>query len=97
MERLRDDLTRCPGALTAANGRWTLVGTGFAGDESMVIRQSQSVTRPQPHQSDSYLAVVRVGDIVVIVGDLGYEDASGQESTVRGLVPAALSRVAVLR
>lgn len=87
-------LRQCPGSLKSGQHKWETVGTGIAGDESMLLRVSErfeyggsEVTTTTP------VVVARVGDYVTVVADLGWETASGDEQYVRQLAAKAVERL----
>jgi hypothetical protein len=98
LRELRRALSRC-GGRTDETGRWSVVRTGVAGAGSLLIRLQERWEYPdgQPFVHTTYVIVARVGRAVVVLADLGWEYASGQWSTIRGLIGPALRRAARLR
>ncbi|MDG4786646.1 hypothetical protein O7626_12005 [Micromonospora sp. WMMD1102] len=85
---------RCPGSLDPGKHRWEAAGTGPAGDESLLLRVSARFDYGGDEAVTTTPAVVaRVGDHVTVVADLGWENASGDESFVRNLTAKAVERL----
>ena len=72
--------------------RYTIVGTGFAGDESLLVKgESWSFGAggtPEPDPNSNYIAVVRVGDLVTTV-----RAYPGDPDRVRTLAERAATRL----
>jgi hypothetical protein len=94
LAELRADIRACPGKIRGGTveGRdghqWSIVESGFAGDESLLVRLRGSGRGYQGGCcTDFYLAVVREGDILVSVTTLGWEGGGSTgrfaEATVR--------------
>ncbi|MFY1691839.1 hypothetical protein [Plantactinospora sp. WMMB782] len=85
---------RCPGSLDPGEHRWESAGTGSAGDESVLLRVSARFDYGGDETVTTTPAVVaRVGDHITVVADLGWENASGDESFVRELAAKAVERL----
>ncbi|WP_412539644.1 hypothetical protein R8Z50_27920 [Longispora sp. K20-0274] len=97
---VRDQVGRCPGSADAASGAWENLGSAGLGDESVVLRNTR-MSRGMPDQpaveQRTYAVLVRVGDVVVVVADLGWESGDGHEQVTRTLAEVAVRRAAVLR
>jgi hypothetical protein len=83
-------------AVTTCKSQWTVIGTGVAGDESVMLRRREYIDYAERNK-DTYVAVIRTGRALVIVADTGWEDGSGHESLVKSLSVAAVRRAAVVR
>lgn len=93
---LRSALQRCPGAIGEDKRNWEIVGNIDAGDEALVFRTSKQTTygdSPDLTTQTWPVAVARVGDDLVLIGDLGWENMSGEEPVVRTLVTTAVERL----
>jgi hypothetical protein len=82
MNELRRDLDRCPGTIGARERgeyEWSRLGSDFAGDESLLlrIRARYKVDDSTTITGRYYLAVARVGNVVAVVGDFGWEGDAG--------------------
>jgi hypothetical protein len=99
MAELRDAIGRCPGTAGTGNGRWTIVNSVPLGEDSLLIRITTDVEGlgGQRVRRSEYAAVARMDDVIVVVADVGWENASGYEPMVRHLTLAALGRAEVLR
>jgi hypothetical protein len=103
LAELRSDIRACPGRVAAGEDRddhsWSIVESGFAGDESVLIRLRGSGKGydPQACCTDFYLAVVRDGEIVVALTDLGWEGNGGDRAFAKESAVRALSVAQVLR
>ncbi|GIG60182.1 hypothetical protein Lfu02_45540 [Longispora fulva] len=100
MAEVRDQVGRCPGDAASTSGAWRNLGSAGLGDESVVLSNTRQV-RPIPSmpavEQRTYAVVVRIGDVVVIVADLGWESGSGHEQVTRQLAKVAVQRAGVLR
>ena len=92
---LRRGLAGCTGP-DQQGARWTILATGVAGDESLLLRRRVYLDYAET-QHDSYLMVARTGRAVVVVADIGWETADGHRALVRELGPKAVRRAAVVR
>ncbi|MFY1671443.1 hypothetical protein ACN27G_15945 [Plantactinospora sp. WMMB334] len=85
---------RCPGSLESGEHRWEVAGTDVAGDESLLVRVSARFRYGDEESVTTTPAVLaRVGDHIMVLADLGWENASGTESYVRELAPKAVERL----
>jgi hypothetical protein len=93
-DEVGDALKRCPGGLGEGQHRWTVIDRDVAGDESMVVRIDQrgSYADEAPETFGHYAALARVGDAIVVVTDLGWENTGGSEKLVRDLIGKAADR-----
>jgi hypothetical protein len=84
---------------TDQDGHWTLLRAGVAGHHSLVIQLRQQFDDPDRGAivKDIYLVVARIGRVVVMLADIGWESGSGRLQIVRDLVPAALQRASSIR
>jgi hypothetical protein len=91
---VREALRRCPGGLGQGQRRWTVLGSDLAGDESVLVRIDQRFVygSGNPITVSHYSALARVGDVIVVVTDLGWEVGSGSEELVRDLIGKAVQR-----
>jgi hypothetical protein len=91
---VRAALDRCPGDLAEGHRSWTVLGTEPAGDESVLVRIDQKISYAdeEPQKVSHYAALARVGDMIVVVTDLGWENAGGSEALVRELIGKAAQR-----
>ncbi len=91
---VREALRRCPGGLGQGQRRWTVLGSDLAGDESVLVRIDQQVSygSGKPKTLSHYSALARVGDVIVVVTDLGWEVGGGSEELVRDLIGKAVQR-----
>ena len=83
-------------AVTVCASQWTMIGTGVAGDESVLLRRREYLDYAEQNK-DTYVVVARTGRALVIVADTGWETGSGHESLARSLSVAAVRRAAVVR
>jgi hypothetical protein len=103
LAELRSDIRACPGRVDGGMGRgdhfWSIVESGFAGDESVLIRLRGSGKGYDGAAccTDFYLAVVRDGEIVVAVTDLGWEGNGGNPRFAKQSVGRALDIARTLR
>jgi hypothetical protein len=81
--------------VTACGGEWSVLGTGVAGDESLLLRRREYIDYAGTNK-DTYVVVARTGHALVVVADTGWETGSGHESLVRSLSAAAVRRAAVV-
>jgi hypothetical protein len=94
LRELRRAMAACPKPGTH-DPRWTVLATGVAGDESMLLEFREYVDYAQTWKS-TYVAVARVGRVLVVVADAGWETGSGHQGLVRKLSTRAVSRADVL-
>jgi hypothetical protein len=95
LDQLRHALDRC-GATSGPDGQWTVLATGVAGDESLLLRLRQHIDYGGPTIKDTFLAVIRVGDALVVLADTGWEASGGDEVVVRQLMAAAVHRASTV-
>ncbi|WP_229068964.1 hypothetical protein [Actinoplanes sp. DH11] len=88
-------LDRCPGGLGEDEKKWAVLD---ADDDSMVVRIDErfSYADEAPSTVSHYAAMSRVGDAVVVVADLGWENLGGDEKLVRDLIAKAEERAATI-
>jgi hypothetical protein len=93
-DEIADALQRCPGGPGEGRRQWTVLGTGVAGDKSVLVRIDQRVkySDEEPETVSHYAALARVDDVIVVVTDLGWEKTGGSEELVRDLIRAAVQR-----
>jgi hypothetical protein len=82
-------------AAVAACDGWTVLGTGVAGDESLLLRKREHIDYADTDK-DTYIVVARTGRALVVVADAGWEEGDGHEAVVRDLSVAAVKRAAVV-
>jgi hypothetical protein len=88
-------LTQLRKAVATCGHGWSLVGTGVAGDESLLLRRREHIDYADTDK-DTYVVVARTGRAVVVVADTGWETADGHEAVARRLSVTAVKRAAVL-
>jgi hypothetical protein len=88
LRELRRGVAGCKG--------WAVVGTGVAGDESLLLRQREHIDYADTDK-DTYVMVARTGRALVVVADTGWETMDGHPALVRELGAAAVRRAAVVR
>jgi hypothetical protein len=71
-----------------------VVGTGFAGPDSILVRTISAGPPDQPYSDPhtSYVAVIRSGDVIILLSFAGYEGGSASRTDVDRLIGAALAR-----
>jgi hypothetical protein len=79
-----------------ACGEWTVLDTGLAGDESVLLRRREHIDYAEVDK-DTFVVVARTGRALVVVADTGWETMSGHEALVRMLSVAAVRRAAAVR
>ncbi|MBF9132235.1 hypothetical protein I0C86_25270 [Plantactinospora sp. S1510] len=94
LRELRRAVAACPAGDPHAE-RWTVLATGVAGDESVLLTQRTWVDYAEVYHF-TYVLVARVGQALVVLVDVGWEESSGAEAVVREFIPAAVQRAAVL-
>ncbi|MGY0236895.1 hypothetical protein [Longispora urticae] len=97
---VREQLGRCPGDPGSDSGAWQILGPAGLGDDSVVLRNtklSSYVPGGPVSEHRTYVALVRVGDVIVLVSDLGWENDNGHEAELRQVAAKAVERAAVLR
>ena len=74
----------------------TVLGTGFAGNESILISTVSSGQAPGPpgttYSATHYTAIIRIGDAAILLRVSGWELASAKPEDVERLVQAAVTR-----
>jgi hypothetical protein len=98
-DEIDDALRRCPGGLAEGQRRWTVLGMGVAGDESVLVRIDQQVRYgdEEPETVSHYAALARVDDVIVVVTDLGWEKTGGSAELVRDLMGKAVQRAGTIK
>ncbi|MFC7549002.1 hypothetical protein [Plantactinospora sp. GCM10030261] len=88
-------IQRCPGGLGKGQYKWETAGSGIAGDESLLVRMSERVSYgdADPNVVTVPVVLARVGDHLLVLADLGWENAGGSEEYVRALAPKAVDRL----
>jgi hypothetical protein len=103
LAELRADIRACPGRVAVGFGRgdhrWSTMESGFAGDESVLVRLRGSGKGYDASAccTDFYLAVIRDGEIVVALTDLGWEGGGGDARFAKQSVGRALEFARSLR
>jgi hypothetical protein len=86
LRELRRHLTKC--------ADWTILARGVGGgNESVLLRHREYIDYADTY-TNTYVMVARVGRVVVVVADTGWETASGHKSLVRHLSKVAVRRAA---
>jgi hypothetical protein len=75
---------------------WTVLDTGLAGDESVLLRRREHIDYAGVDK-DTFVVVARTGRVLVVVADTGWETMNGHEALVRMLSVAAVRRAAAAR
>ncbi|WP_238010459.1 hypothetical protein KZZ52_25130 [Dactylosporangium sp. AC04546] len=86
----------CPGSLDPGQLRWEVAGTADAGDESLFVRVSRRFSYGDPDNVVTPVTpavLLRVGDRVTVVADLGWEASGGDEAWVLRLAKTAAERL----
>ncbi|GAA4465270.1 hypothetical protein [Phytohabitans houttuyneae] len=93
LRELRRALSRC-GVRTDPTGRWSLLATGVAGRDSMLIRLQQRTEDfgGRSIVQSTYIVVARAGKAVVALADIGWETGNGHPDIVRRLAGPAVQR-----
>jgi hypothetical protein len=88
-------LKRCPGGLGEGEHKWDVLETTA---ESTLVRIGQrfSYADEEPATVNHYAALARVGDAIIVVADLGWENMDGSEPLVRDLIAKARQRAAAI-
>ena len=94
MRELRQALRSCDGP-DRLGARWTVIATGIAGHESVLLRRRTYIDYAATYRN-TYLMVARTGRVLVVVHNIGWETASGDETVTRDLGIIAVRRAAVL-
>jgi hypothetical protein len=91
---LRRALAACDG-VDERGGRWTVLRSGVAGDESLLLRHRVYIDYAETFK-DTYLVVARTGRVLVTVADTGWETGDGHRAVARRLSTVAVRRAAIL-
>jgi hypothetical protein len=94
LRELRRAVAACPKPGPDAP-RWSVLATGVAGDESVLLRRREWVEYAATDK-DTYVLVARVGRALVVLADTGWEDGDGHRALVRELSVPAVRRAAAL-
>jgi hypothetical protein len=97
-KEIGEALKRCPGGLGEGQRRWTVLASPDAGDQSLLVRidQKESYADEEKEIVGRYAALARVGDVIVVVTDLGWENIGGSEKLVRELIGKAVQRAGTI-
>jgi hypothetical protein len=87
----------CPHEQVGQNTRdHTVLGTGFAGNESILISTVSSGPGPGPpgitFSATHYTAIIRIGDAAIVLRVFGWESTSAKPEDAERLVQAAVAR-----
>jgi hypothetical protein len=101
LAEVRTELARCRTVARTGdfNAKVTLtyrrVSTGIGGDESLLASRSyRYVTEGQPPSNPTYpIAMVRIGDVVAVVYDYGWEGSPSLRSRFNQFVADAIAEV----
>jgi hypothetical protein len=98
-DELIADVARCPGQIGLAGDRsgwqWSIQDSGFAGDQSLLIRIRAELHYGNTSQAccfDNYIAVARQGTILVATTSRGWEAASGTADIAKRWLATGLQR-----
>jgi hypothetical protein len=91
---LRRAIAAC-GGVDEQGGRWSVLRTGVAGDESLLLRHRVYIDYAETYKN-TFIVVARTGRVLVTVADTGWETASGHRPLVRELSRVAVRRAAIL-
>jgi hypothetical protein len=80
-------------AVATCGPGWTVLATGVASDESVLLRHREHLDYAGVDK-DTYVVVARTGRAVVVLADAGWEIGNGHEAVVRDLAPVAVARAA---
>jgi hypothetical protein len=94
LRELRRALATCRG-VDGPRGRWTVQASDVAGADSLLLAHRTYVDYAQTYHH-TYVVVARVGRVVVVVVNVGWETASGHVELVRELSATAVRRAAIL-
>jgi hypothetical protein len=81
-------------AACRADAGWTVLATGVAGNESVLLRHREFIDFAGAYKN-TYVLTARVGSALVVLADAGWETGNGHEALVRQLSAAAVRRAAV--
>jgi hypothetical protein len=95
MTELRAAVSRCPGDGTPRSPTWAGLGTVNAGDDSLMIRHTRfgGYHGDPAIKTEQYLAVVRIGRVIMVLASLGWEISSGYVTSARELARVAAQRL----
>ena len=91
---LRRALATC-GGVDGPQGRWTVRARGVAGDDSLLLEHRTYIDYADTYHY-TYVVVARVGRVLVVVANAGWETSSGHVDLVRELSTKAVRRAAIL-
>jgi hypothetical protein len=94
LAELRRALATCRG-VDGPQGQWTVRARGVAGDDSLLLEHRTYIDYAGTYHN-TYVVVARVGRVLVVVANTGWETSSGQEDVVRELSTKAVRRAAIL-
>ncbi|GGM55076.1 hypothetical protein ACFFX1_19555 [Dactylosporangium sucinum] len=95
-EEIAAAVRACPGSLDPGQLRWEVAGSADAGDESLFVRVSERFSYGDPANVVTPVTpavLMRVGDRVTVVADLGWESSGGDEAWVLRLAAIAAERL----
>lgn len=75
--------------------RWTILATGVAGDDSVLLERREHLDYAGVHKS-TYIVAARTGQALVVVADAGWETGNGHRELTRELAVRAVARAAVV-
>jgi hypothetical protein len=79
------------------DGRWTVLASGMAGRDSMLLRLRETVERAgRTVCRDTYVALARVGRLLVVVASPGRDAADGHREVAENLIRPAVRRASIL-
>ncbi|GIE94894.1 hypothetical protein [Paractinoplanes rishiriensis] len=80
-----------------AQGTWKILDTGLASRESLLLRLRQKWEHAgETATKNTFVAVARVGRVLVVVADVGWEAGDGHRDLVEALIGPALRRANLL-
>jgi hypothetical protein len=88
LRQLRRAVAGCAG--------WKILGTGVAGDESLLLRRREHLDYANTDK-DTYVVVARTGGALVVVADTGWETGDGHVSVARSLSAVAVARASAVQ
>lgn len=78
-------------------GLWTILATHVAGPESLLLRLREDVGEAGENViKDTYIALTRVGRVLIAVSDTGWGSGSGDRGLVEELIIPAVRRARIL-
>ena len=78
-------------------GRWKILATCVAGPDSVLLRLREDIESAGGTKvRDTYVAVARVGRLLVVVADTGGKSCAAHRGLVEELIPPAVRRASVL-